>query len=115
MLARDGVAVQRTAQETAPRPRSPSGGGSLKPGHIMLTKSGAKLLDFGVAKMRAAEGVAGAAVGSLAEPITTVGTLMGTAQYMSPEQIQGHEADARSDLFALGATQRACAGASQFA
>jgi Tol biopolymer transport system component/tRNA A-37 threonylcarbamoyl transferase component Bud32 len=94
----------------------------LKPGNIMLTKSGAKLLDFGLAKMRAAEGVAGAAAGSLAEPITTVGTLIGTAQYMSPEQIQGHEADARSDLFALGATlyemvtgQRAFAGASQFA
>ena len=71
----------------------------LKPGNIMLTKSGAKLLDFGLAKARAAEPAAGSAA-----PITTPGMLVGTVQYMSPEQIQGHEADTRSDLFAFGAT-----------
>jgi len=94
----------------------------LKPGNIMLTKSGAKLLDFGLAKMRAAEAVSGAAANSLAEPITTSGTVVGTVQYMSPEQIQGHEADARSDLFAFGAAlyemltgKRAFAGESQLA
>jgi len=83
----------------------------LKPGNIMLTRSGAKLMDFGLAKPYglAASGSlpafsAVATMTSPASPITTAGTVVGTVQYMSPEQIQGHEADARSDLFALGAT-----------
>jgi Tol biopolymer transport system component len=93
----------------------------LKPGNIMLTKSGAKLLDFGLAK--AAHGVATLASGSMAtmsKPLTVEGTIMGTFQYMAPEQVQGREADARSDLFALGAVlyemitgRRAFAGKSQ--
>jgi len=84
----------------------------LKPGNVMLTKGGAKLMDFGLAKLQAV--VTGApsstpafsAVATLpnmASPITVAGTIVGTVQYMSPEQIQGKEADARSDIFAFGA------------
>src|ERR1700684_1913153 len=85
----------------------------LKPGNIMLTKSGAKLMDFGLAKATPAgfDGASKAPVLSTAmtmseasplSPLTTAGSLIGTIQYMSPEQIEGKEADARSDLFALG-------------
>lgn len=85
----------------------------LKPGNIMLTKSGAKLMDFGLAKSSGASGSgSGAPLLSAARtisgasplsPLTTAGTILGTIQYMAPEQIEGKEADARSDLFALGA------------
>jgi Tol biopolymer transport system component len=76
----------------------------LKPGNVMLTKSGAKLMDFGLAR---AAGLA-AAPGVLTEsptvsrPLTAEGTIVGTFQYMAPEQLEGKEADARSDLWALG-------------
>jgi eukaryotic-like serine/threonine-protein kinase len=104
----------------------------LKPGNVMLTKSGAKLMDFGLAK--ASGGVAGAQSAApllsaavtltspipQASPLTAAGAIMGTVQYMSPEQIEGKEADARSDIFALGAVlyematgQRAFEGKSQ--
>ncbi|PYX76889.1 MAG: hypothetical protein DMG72_03640, partial [Acidobacteria bacterium] len=76
----------------------------LKPGNIMLTKSGAKLLDFGLAKLKQ-EPTADALTEMTAEmgKLTTEGTLLGTFQYMSPEQLEGKEADVRTDIFALGA------------
>ncbi|MEJ2078533.1 MAG: protein kinase [Acidobacteriota bacterium] len=77
----------------------------LKPGNVMLTKSGAKLMDFGLAR---ATGLDAEAVGDLtesptvAQPLTAEGTIVGTFQYMAPEQLEGREADSRSDVWALG-------------
>ncbi len=77
----------------------------LKPGNIMLTKSGAKLMDFGLAKLQQAGGmVPDAAMATRTSPLTGEGTIIGTVQYMSPEQLEGKEADSRSDIFAFGAT-----------
>jgi Tol biopolymer transport system component/Ser/Thr protein kinase RdoA (MazF antagonist) len=77
----------------------------LKPGNVMLTPTGAKLLDFGLAKAlnagRDADPLTAAPTATT--PLTATGTIMGTIQYMSPEQLEGKEADARSDLFAFGA------------
>jgi len=95
----------------------------LKPGNIMLTTSGAKLLDFGLAKPAAAL-VTGATLTAAATtpttPVTQEGTIVGTFQYMSPEQVEGKELDGRSDIFSLGAVlhemvtgQRAFQGKSQ--
>jgi len=85
----------------------------LKPGNIMLARSGktasgashAKLLDFGLAKAMASEvGAAGTSADmTRTAPLTTEGSLLGTPQYMSPEQVEGVGVDARSDLFAFGA------------
>ena len=97
----------------------------LKPGNVMLTKSGAKLLDFGLAKLRAPETPVSAAsqLSALAtgdKPLTAEGSLVGTFQYMAPEQLEGKEPDARTDIFAFGALlhematgQRAFRGKSQ--
>ena len=88
----------------------------LKPGNIMLTQGGAKLMDFGLAKplgLRNTAAGSGAAPSFTAAatlsgpspltPLTTAGSIIGTIQYMSPEQIEGKEADARSDIFSFGA------------
>ena len=76
----------------------------LKPGNVMLTRDGAKLLDFGLAKLVVAEVKEETLSGlTMTSPLTMDGTLIGTMQYMSPEQLEGLEADARSDIFAFGA------------
>ncbi len=94
----------------------------LKPGNIMLTPTGAKLLDFGLAKPAApltSVATLTAAV-TQSSPMTEQGAIVGTFQYMSPEQIEGKELDGRSDIFSLGAVlyemltgQRAFLGKSQ--
>src|SRR5947209_4548631 len=94
----------------------------LKPGNIMLTKSGAKLLDFGLAKAAVplTTGATLTAAATRTTPVTQQGAIVGTFQYMSPEQIEGKELDGRSDIFSLGAVlyemltgQRAFQGKSQ--
>jgi len=83
----------------------------LKPANVMLVGDNAKLLDFGLAKHQVAPDAGGPGSGgtdlltrtSVQTPLTTQGTIVGTFQYMAPEQLEGQEADARSDLFALGA------------
>jgi Tol biopolymer transport system component len=99
----------------------------LKPGNVMLTKTGVKLLDFGLAKAMAPGAspsgatslptVMGAATG---DNLTQEGTILGTFQYMAPEQLEGKEADGRTDIFAFGCVlyematgRKAFAGSSQ--
>ena len=99
----------------------------LKPGNVMLTRSGAKLMDFGLAR---ATGLAGARSGSdatamthsptVAQPLTAEGSIVGTFQYMAPEQLEGRDIDARTDIWSLGcvlyemaAGKRAFDGATQ--
>jgi len=94
----------------------------LKPGNVMLTKSGAKLMDFGLARPGAL-GPAGSGFSqspTMSRPLTAEGSIVGTFQYMSPEQLEGAEADARSDIWGLGCVlyematgKRAFAGATQ--
>jgi hypothetical protein len=76
----------------------------LKPQNIMLTATGAKLLDFGLAKSASSlVDLAAMTVTKAESPITEQGTIVGTFQYMSPEQVEGRELDGRSDIFSLGA------------
>jgi len=93
----------------------------LKPGNVMLTPSGAKLLDFGLAKAEQTA-LAGevSSLATLSKPFTAEGSIIGTIPYMAPEQLEGKEADVRTDIFALGALlyemttgRRAFAGKSQ--
>jgi Tol biopolymer transport system component len=91
----------------------------LKPSNVMLTKAGAKLLDFGLAKLHTSPSLGLTATLTQA-PISVEGSLIGTLPYMAPEQLEAQEADARSDLFAFGAVlyemitgRRAFAGESQ--
>jgi eukaryotic-like serine/threonine-protein kinase len=77
----------------------------LKPGNIMLTKSGTKLLDFGLAKLKQEVAPANVPLSELPtakDPLTAEGSIVGTMQYMAPEQLEGKEVDARTDIFALG-------------
>jgi eukaryotic-like serine/threonine-protein kinase len=92
----------------------------LKPGNIMLTPTGAKLLDFGLAKETAALSNAATLTATRNSPVTEQGTIVGTFRYMSPEQVEGEELDGRSDIFSFGAVlyemltgQRAFEGKSQ--
>jgi serine/threonine protein kinase/Tol biopolymer transport system component len=75
----------------------------LKPANVMLAKTGAKLLDFGLAKdQEILQGDPGSSP-TMSRPLTVQGTILGTMQYMSPEQLEGKPADARSDIFSFGA------------
>jgi Tol biopolymer transport system component/aminoglycoside phosphotransferase (APT) family kinase protein len=94
----------------------------LKPGNVMLTRGGAKLMDFGLARPArpAAAAAAMSQTPTQSQPLTAEGTIVGTFQYMAPEQLEGKEADARTDLWALGCVlyematgARAFAGESQ--
>jgi Tol biopolymer transport system component/tRNA A-37 threonylcarbamoyl transferase component Bud32 len=78
----------------------------LKPANVMLTPTGAKLLDFGLARPALTDSSGATDLGAsptMTSPLTAQGTILGTFQYMAPEQLDGKDADARSDIFAFGA------------
>ena len=80
----------------------------LKPGNIMLVNSGAKLLDFGLAKLKATEATEENLSNLPTEQanLTAEGTILGTLQYMAPEQLEGKDTDSRTDIFAFGAVKQ---------
>jgi serine/threonine protein kinase len=79
----------------------------LKPGNIMLTKAGTKLLDFGLARLRgpspSQDRAADLTLPAASDELTQEGAILGTYQYMAPEQLEAKETDARTDIFAFGA------------
>ena len=76
----------------------------LKPANVMITRSGAQLLDFGLARTVALSGPASETVPGQPTTLTTAGTVLGTLYYMAPEQLDGRDADTRADIFSFGAT-----------
>jgi serine/threonine protein kinase len=79
----------------------------LKPGNIMLTEQGVKLLDFGLAKLKPTQDTIVTGVSAShtqSAPITLEGSILGTLHYMAPEQVEGKESDARTDIWAFGCT-----------
>jgi serine/threonine-protein kinase len=76
----------------------------LKPGNIIITRNGVKVLDFGLAKIGTEKPSADSAanIQTITEPITRAGAILGTLYYMSPEQVEGKDADERSDIFSFG-------------
>ena len=92
----------------------------LKPGNVMITKSGVKLLDFGLAKAVLPEVSRGTSLTAMPTALTQEGTILGTFQYMAPEQLEGKDTDGRTDIFAFGCVlyematgQKAFSGKSQ--
>jgi serine/threonine protein kinase/Tol biopolymer transport system component len=75
----------------------------LKPGNVMLTKAGTKLLDFGLAKLAAGNATPFGDGATRTSPLTSQGAILGTLHYMSPEQLEGRDVDARSDIHSFGA------------
>src|ERR1051326_2137949 len=111
MLTKSGVklldfGLAKLAISGTPAQDSPTSlATAQKPGNVMLTKSGVKLLDFGLAKLAISGTPAQDSPTSLAtaqKPLTEQGAILGTYQYISPEQLEGRDADPRSDIFALG-------------
>ena len=74
----------------------------LKPANMLLTKSGVKSLDFGLAKFGTTDPLGAQPAATMTQPLTGAGAILGTLQYMSPEQLEAREADPRSDIFAFG-------------
>src|SRR5690349_6484550 len=74
----------------------------LKPGNVMLTRSGARLLDFGLAKAMAPESAPASDGPTMEMPLTREGAVVGTLRYMAPEQIDGRRVDQRADVYAFG-------------